>query len=76
MSRQALPNLFIIGAMKSGTTSLHHYLAEHQRIFMSELKEPGYFVEELTWSRGRDWYLSLFAEAGDAAIVGESLRSV
>ncbi len=72
VSRPPIPNLFIIGAMKSGTTSLHQYLSSHPRIFMSEPKEPGYFVEELTWSRGKDWYLSLFADAGDAAVVGES----
>lgn len=66
------PNLFIIGAMKSGTTSLHQYLARHPDAFMCEPKEPGYFVRELTWSRGLDWYLGLFAEAGPARIVGES----
>lgn len=66
------PNLFIVGAMKSGTTSLHQYLARHPQAFMCEPKEPGFFVEELTWSRGWDWYLDLFAEAGDARIVGES----
>jgi hypothetical protein len=66
------PNLFIIGAMKSGTTSLHAYLGTHPDVFMSEPKEPGYFVEEMTWSRGEPWYLSLFAGAGSAAVVGES----
>ena len=41
------PNLFVIGAMKSGTSSLHKYLGEHPQIFMSPEKEPGYFVPEL-----------------------------
>jgi hypothetical protein len=40
------PNLFIIGAMKSGTTTLHEYLDSHPEIAMSRIKEPGYFVEE------------------------------
>ena len=66
------PNLFIIGAMKAGTTSLHHYLSDHPDVFMSEPKEPNFFVEELNWPRGMDWYRQLFALAGDAAIVGES----
>jgi hypothetical protein len=66
------PNLFIIGAMKSGTTSLHTYLATHPDVFMSDPKEPGYFVEEMTWSKGEAWYLSLFAAAGAATVVGES----
>jgi hypothetical protein len=67
-----VPNLFIIGAMKSGTTSLHQYLSRHPDAFMSEPKEPGFFVEELAWSRGWGWYLNLFARAGEAQIVGES----
>ncbi len=65
-------NLFIIGAMKSGTTSLHNYLATHPDIFMCEPKEPGFFVEELTWAKGLDWYRSLFADAQGKAVVGES----
>lgn len=66
------PNLFIIGAMKSGTTSLHNYLNYHPDIFMCEPKEPEYFVEELNYSKGEDWYLSQFASAGRAKYIGES----
>ena len=38
-----MPNFLIIGAMKAGTTSLYNYLKQHPEIFMSPLKEPGYF---------------------------------
>lgn len=72
MATPQRPNLFIIGAMKSGTTSLHNYLGAHPAVFMCEPKEPGYFVQELTLSRGRDWYLSLFAAAREQTILGES----
>lgn len=65
-------NLFIIGAMKSGTTSLHNYLNEHPQIFMCEPKEPGYFVEELTWNKGEKWYSSLFEESKNELVIGES----
>ena len=43
------PNLFIIGAMKCGTTSLHTYLGDHPDILMCPMKEPSHFVnsEEL-----------------------------
>lgn len=34
----------VIGAAKSGTTSLHEYLAQHPDIFMSPVKEPNYFA--------------------------------
>lgn len=66
------PNFFIIGAMKAGTTSLHNYLNYHPSVFMCEPKEPGYFVQELNWSEGEDWYLNLFKGAGDESIIGES----
>lgn len=38
------PTFFVIGAAKSGTTSLHDYLAQHPRVFMSRVKEPNYFA--------------------------------
>jgi hypothetical protein len=66
------PNLFIIGAMKSGTTSLHNYLNTHPDIFMSVPKELWFFVEEKNWSKGEEWYLEHFRNAGDASIIGES----
>jgi hypothetical protein len=40
-----LPNFFIIGAPKCGTTSLHTYLGAHPEIHMSPVKEPRYFAE-------------------------------
>ena len=39
----ALPTFFVIGAAKSGTTSLHHYLSQHPEIQMSANKEPNFF---------------------------------
>jgi hypothetical protein len=37
------PNLFVIGAAKSGTTSLHYYLDQHPDVHMSKEKEPNHF---------------------------------
>ena len=39
-----MPNTFIIGAAKSGTTSLYDYLRQHPDVFMSPVKEPCYFA--------------------------------
>ena len=55
-----LPNLIVIGAMKCGTTSLHHYLNLHPEIFMSSEKELHFFVAEKNWQRGIEWYKSRF----------------
>jgi Sulfotransferase domain len=56
----ALPNLIVIGGLKCGTTSLHHYLNLHPEIGMSRPKELNFFVEELNWGLGADWYRSHF----------------
>ena len=42
-----LPNFFIVGAPKAGTTSLYAYLDQHPEVYMSPLKEPNYFAFEL-----------------------------
>jgi len=39
-----LPNFLIVGAGKSGTTSLYYYLKQHPAIYMSPLKEPHYLI--------------------------------
>ena len=56
----ALPNLIIIGGLKCGTTSIHHYLGLHPEIQMSKPKELNFFVAELNWDLGLDWYASRF----------------
>jgi hypothetical protein len=38
-----LPNFLIIGAARSGTTSLYTYLKEHPEIYMSPVKEASFF---------------------------------
>lgn len=66
----ALPNLIVIGGLKCGTTSLHHYLNLHPRIAMSRPKELNFFVAELNWDLGPDWYASHFDRA--AHVRGET----
>lgn len=40
------PNLFIVGAPKSGTTSIYNYLKNHPEVFMSPIKEPHFFAKD------------------------------
>lgn len=42
-----LPNFFIAGAPKTGSTSLYRYLCQHPQIYMSPVKEPNYFSSEV-----------------------------
>jgi hypothetical protein len=64
-----LPNFFIVGAAKAGTTSLYHYLNQHPDIFLAEAKELHFFCDPDC----RGW-LSLYQEQFpvDAKIRGEA----
>lgn len=75
------PDLFIIGAPKSGTTSLFAYLAGHPEIYMSPVKEPLYFCPDVHSGRSgqpfkypddEQAYLALFADGGTAKRLGEA----
>ncbi|MDJ0953258.1 MAG: sulfotransferase [Acidimicrobiia bacterium] len=81
---EPLPNLFLIGAMRAGTTALHEALNAHPQIVMSSFKEPAFFadpdelasdsriVSQAGYVGDRARYLTLFADAGDAVYRGES----
>ena len=56
---ERMPNFLVIGAAKTGTTSLHNYLGQHPEIFMSEIKEPGFFVYEGQSDVAQNIHLSL-----------------
>ncbi|WPP53203.1 sulfotransferase family protein [Catalinimonas niigatensis] len=68
------PNLFVPGAGKSGTSSLHDYLNQHPDIWMSIEKEPVFFdrLERYKSIKSRKHYLSLFAKGKDKLYRGES----
>lgn len=70
MSR--LPDFIIIGAMKSATSSLYDQLIHQPGIFMPELKEPNFFSNDEQFSRGLDWYSSLFDRAASTDLIGEA----
>jgi hypothetical protein len=74
-----IPNLLIVGAAKSGTTSLHNYLNQHHDIFMSAHKEPHFLINnEIGINRipngicNYDEYIALFKEKQGYKYRGES----
>lgn len=67
-----LPSFIIIGAMKSATSSLYDQMLLQPGIFMPELKEPNFFSNDEQYSRGLDWYKSLFDDANDGDLIGEA----
>src|SRR4051812_11368959 len=42
----ALPDFLVIGVPKAGTTALHAALAQHPDLFMSQVKEPKFFLTD------------------------------
>lgn len=42
-----LPNFLVVGASKSGTSSLYHYLKQHPDIFLSEKQKEGRFFSQM-----------------------------
>lgn len=82
-----LPNFLIIGAQKSGTSSLYRHLRAHPEVFMGRSKEPKYFALESedfgfrapytlpdTVDRfaNLEQYQALFEEANGASAIGEA----
>ena len=67
-----LPNYVVIGAAKSGTTSLAYYLAAHPEVFMAPFKEVRFFDREDHWQHGVGWYRSHFVGAEGKLAIGEA----
>jgi hypothetical protein len=59
LNSQVRPNLFIVGAPRCGTTSMHGYLAQHPQIFMSPVKEPRFWSDDLR-GQGRDFHRNVY----------------
>jgi len=80
-----IPNLFIAGHPRSGTSSLHHYLGQHPDIFMTPIKEPNFFAVDFHAESDRfhkkplyfpyrteDRYLQLYKNRTHEKIAGEA----
>lgn len=82
-----LPNFLIVGAAKSGTTSLYHYLRQHPEVYMSLIKEPKFItaqflkfpfrgigddVIEKNIVKSYKDYCQLFRASNDKKAVGEA----
>jgi len=56
----------VLGAAKTGTTSLHFYLRQHPALFLPEVKELDFFhATDGRFPKDLDEYLDYFADAGD-----------
>lgn len=55
---RVLPDFFVIGPGRTGTSSLFHYLYQHPSISKSAYDELGFF--DVNYHLGFNWYRSLF----------------
>jgi hypothetical protein len=70
-----LPNLFIVGAPKCGTTAWAEYLGTHPDIFFPPHKDQCFFAHDLPnfrLTRTDTDYAELFAGSRDAKVIGEA----
>jgi len=63
---RALPDAVILGAQKSGTSSLHDYLTRHPGVIAPLRKEVHFF--DLNYGRGEDWYRAHFGRIGEPGL--------
>lgn len=68
-----LPSYLVIGAQRSGTTTLSRWLGEHPQVFMAARKELHFF--DVHYENGLDWYRSFFSAATNENHVGEATPS-
>jgi hypothetical protein len=75
-----MPDFFVVGHAKCGTTALYEALKRHPEIFLPDLKEPYFFIPEVRheerWTlfdapRTLEEYLALFAPAAENQRLGE-----
>ena len=76
-----IPELFIVGAPRCGTTYMFESLGRHPDVFVPPNKEPnhfctdldsGSFLDSVSFMRDRDEYRRLFANAAAGQLAGEA----
>jgi hypothetical protein len=80
-----LPDFFIVGHAKSGTTALYEMLRRHPQIFMPDFKEPWFFATDMRprfmppragpLPQTLEEYMMLFADARPDQRAGEASAS-
>ena len=66
-----MPNFLVIGAPKAGTTTLYQYLNQHPQVYMSPIKEPRFFCNDIK-SIDLNNYSALFKGVTSEIAIGEA----
>jgi hypothetical protein len=74
-----MPNFLVVGAAKSGTTSLYSYLNQHPDIFMPKWKELSFFIGDafgpIHKVKKLEYYRKVFAKVQNQSAIGEASTS-
>ncbi len=79
--RARVPDFFVVGHPKCGTTALYATLRQHPQIYMPAVKEPRFFASELRDSPSRrptgdpqtfEQYLALYEDAAPGQLAGDA----
>ena len=62
---ESIPNFMIIGAAKSGTTTLFDLLKQHPQVYLPYRKEPMFFSHDDNFINGFSWYLRTYFKKAD-----------
>ncbi|MEW5940820.1 MAG: sulfotransferase domain-containing protein [Chloroflexota bacterium] len=62
-----LPNLFVVGAAKSGTTGLYATLNTHPQVFFPQFKkELRFFSDDANYNKGLDWLAETYFKGAES----------
>jgi hypothetical protein len=68
-----MPDFLVVGAMRSGTSSLAGDLRAHPDVYLSQEKELHFF--DLRYERGTGWYEAQFIAGDSKSAVGEATQT-
>lgn len=71
----AKPDFFLVGAPKSGTTSLYEYLRQHPDVFLPAVKTPAFFSTDIPRRdaiRNEAEYLTLYSTVSTERRIGDA----
>lgn len=66
------PDFLIIGAMKSGTSTVTAFLEDHPETYVPPYFEPEFFALDEVWAQGAAWYEAHFDPGADFKLRGEN----
>lgn len=64
-----VPDFFVVGAQKAGTTALHDWLVQQPDVCLPSIKETHYFSHDARFQQGPDWYARQFPDNRPAGIL-------